>query len=198
MMSDHKLSADDKMWVDWYAQLKRIVKTKMSDGVREAIVDLNQVLEDTKEDFIRLDALAFRSTLWEELGEYSKAKNDLLESLGLRQFADFGCLVGEESLGLICERLNEKEEAREWYRKAMTTCLQARQPLSCGFALRRFLKLTPEESLTVEDRTLCESAVERSREVLGITPNSAESLTEAADRIIEAQGEPMRRPTGRR
>lgn len=154
-------------WASWYEFLQKHVVTLMNNGDYDrALSQLDDYLAVERLPEVRSDAIAFRANLRKEMGDLEAAKTGYLEARSLVP-PSYTRYVDELCLGQICEDLGNKDEAANWYRTSLDTCLRARD-VSGGTALQKFLEINPPNNLTSGDRELCIKVIEQSWLVLGL------------------------------
>lgn len=136
-----------------------------NDGLATALAAVESFSAPKGIPDLRSEVLGFRADLKEMLGRVEAAKADFLTARSLVG-ATYGRYVHELSLASICRKLNQAEEAESWYRTALHTCLEGN--ISGGTALKEFLLLKCERTLSTDDRMLCSEVAERSWKTLGL------------------------------
>jgi tetratricopeptide (TPR) repeat protein len=101
----------------------------------------------------------------EQLGDFAGAQQLYVEGLNYRPEGTFGRHDLEQLIAQTCEKLGEREEAIEWYRRSMKTYM-AGDDFGC-LALLPYLHCCGDEILP-EDVTMVERLVERSWKVVGL------------------------------
>lgn len=181
-------------WANWYEFLQKHVVTLMSIGdYHGALSQLDDYLAIERLPEVRSDAVAFRANVRKEMGDSEAAKMDYLEARSLVP-PSYTRYVDELCLGQICRDQGNIDEAANWYRKALDTCLRAKD-VSGGTALQKFLEIYRVGSLTAGDRELCLKVVDLSWQVLGLPARpDHENLNRAVSVIKSGEANPPRRP----
>jgi tetratricopeptide (TPR) repeat protein len=158
------------------------------------IAELDAFLPLATDAEILSQALDMRAIFKEWQGDLEGAEKDLLQAHALAP-PGFGRYAVELGLGGICEKRQRPAEAVSWYRAALETSVEA-DGVAAGGALRSFLRLRPEQSLSPEERSLCARVVEHSWEVLELPgqPDLAD-LKKGLAAIMDGEAQP---PTTRR
>jgi tetratricopeptide (TPR) repeat protein len=163
-----------------------------------AISIISGILDHETYADLRCDAYGYRATFYEKLGKFDKAIQDWLSSYSLVTTSAimdiaFKKYVTELRIGGVFEKQSKMQEAMDWYRKALTTVCEG-EGTSGGAAIKSFLTIVGDGTLTDEDRTLCNDVVAKSWKLLHIEgePDLSNPLM-AAEKLIQAQGKPRPR-----
>lgn len=179
----------DTGWPNWYALadcVNRQCKAGRPDEARRVIrVFLRRRLKPV----FRSLALGLLGGVEEGLNLPLDAKRYYKQARSIVK-AGYYRYTLELSLGRLCKSLAEMEESIAWYRQAIQTSVLVKDT-SGGSALSSYLGLRGEAHLTRGERKLCEQAVRRSWEVLGL-PGEPEvkNLRSATRKIISGQSNP--------
>jgi hypothetical protein len=122
MTNDPEHESDVRQ-ANWY-HVMRQVTSLMDRDLRAALSMVEEFLSKEDRPDLRSDALGMRADLEVQLGELDRAKDDLLKARSLVA-AGYARYVHEVSLGVICEKRREIDEALSWYRMALRTCIPA-------------------------------------------------------------------------
>lgn len=175
----------------WLVTQRRIVSLLKNRDYSRALLAVNLFLRSRPARNEQGEALGMRSSLWESLGEPRKAHWDMAVACRLSSPASFSRYARQVALGAISQNLGATDEAIQWYRKALRTALAAGD-VSCGTALRRYLALRREESLTTLEKRLCHRAVYQSNRVLNLKKGSGQRvLTKAVSQIYREECRPV-------
>ena len=170
-------------------RLIEIHKLKMEKKYEEAIILLNNLIPTIKDLGLKSEAISFRSMIYEEIGDYESAKNDILNALSLIKKENYPKYALEIGMGIIYEKENNKKEALKWYHKSLTTGIKAN--ISGSWGLNVFLKTRGEDNLSNEERSLCEDVIRKSWEILNL-PGEPDltDLAENAGILLKAESTP--------
>lgn len=171
-----------------YGTMRRCLALTAQRDYDAALALMDEILSHELEHDLEAEALGFRASLKEDLGDYQHARDDLLAALSVSEEGSYMRYTFELSLGGISEGLGRTDEATSWYRKALLTCINT-EGISGGTVLKKILKLNGEDRLSDEDRTLCEQVAMKSWKLLKLPaePNLS-NLGEAAESLIAAGG----------
>jgi len=172
----------------WVEVQRRAVAAAAQNRAQEAIDAVTNFLTNNLSPDFQAEVIAFRGSLHEESGELENARADFLESHGLSSAPSYSRYTVELALGAVCRELGATTESRRWYEQALKTALEG-DSISGAAAILGLLTLVDDDRLTQEERSLCESVVTHSSEVLGIVeadlPND---LRRAATALIRFGG----------
>lgn len=133
----------------------------------DAIITMDNFLSIDIDPETRSEALSFRASLKEDIGDYTSAKEDLLQAIQLSPELSYSRYTIELGLGDVCERLGNYDEAIHWFKIALLTSING-EGISGGSALRSFVDKKGEGKLTEEDKTLCNRVAEKAWKLLEI------------------------------
>jgi tetratricopeptide (TPR) repeat protein len=177
----------------WVEVQRRAVAATAQNRTQEAIDAVTNFLTANLSPDLQAEVIAFRGNLHEESGQLENARADFLESHGLSSAPSYSRYTVELALGAVCRELGATPESRRWYEQALKTALEG-DSISGAAAILGLLNLVGDDRLTQEERSLCESVVTHSSEVLGIIQEDLPNdLRGAAAALIRAGG--VRRPT---
>jgi|GEM_PF-5101820 len=152
--------------------------------------EVDTYLEQDIPSDLRGDALAFRSSLHEDAGDWDAAVADLTAALPLADSAYQRYSI-ELTLGRLYEEAGETLEASKWYLTALETTNES-GTTSAGTALLRLLNVKAEEALSTVERALATQGVTHSWELLQIEGDpELTDLKKAAELLVDAQSRPM-------
>ena len=169
--------------------MRKIMALMRESDFRTAQAEVDSFLAKETSPEIRSEALSVRAYLKGEVGDLQAALEDLLNARSLIG-ADYARYVDEISIGVISEKLGRSGEAVYWYQVALRTCVDG-EGISGGTALRRLLQLLPQEDLSPDDKALCDSAAQKSWQVLKLAGRpDLTDLTQVISAIKEGEGKP--------
>jgi hypothetical protein len=141
-----------------------LVAQHIANKTFEAALELVDAFSRREMDVeLRASVLGMRADLKEEITDFEGAKNDLLEIISLLR-PSFARYVNETCLAELYLKTGLVDDAFALYRTALRTCLEAN--VSGGAALRKFLELRGQSSLSDADRELCIEVASRSWKIL--------------------------------
>lgn len=133
---------------EWSRAERRIVAAWTSGNVAEALREIDVTLAQATDE-VRARALVYRGSIQEGQEDLAAARNAFVEAVGLCTLGSYSRYTAELSVGHVCERSAEKEEAVQWYRAALVTSAHAVEPFSGATAVKALLALEP--TLTPRD-----------------------------------------------
>ena len=182
----------DSAWESWMVVMRNVSSLVEKGDLTTALAAVESFSAPEGMPDLRSDVLGFRADLEERLGRVETAKADLLAARSLVA-ATYIRYVHELSLGSICRRQNQVDEAESWYRTALRTCLEGKN-ISGGTALKEFLLLNREGTLSTEDQSLWSQVAERSWEMLGLAGRpDLSDLPRVVSAIKEGEARPPRK-----
>ncbi len=172
----------------WIAVQRTVVSMVKESRISEAIGELNLFISGGSKSEHKSDALGYRADLKQNAGDLEGARLDLLDAIKLLE-PSYMKYVHELRLGDVEQRLGKSEDAINSYRSALSTCLQS-YDTSGGNALKAFLDLVPEATLSASDKALCTEVVDHSMKVLRLKRQMGISdLASAMEMIRNAESE---------
>jgi hypothetical protein len=170
-------------WQRWLQVTRTIASLMQKREFAAALSAVDQFLIEESDPELRSDALGFRADLRAQTGDLRAANEDLLAARSLTG-ATYLRYVHELSLGTLCRKQQQIDEAISWYRAALQTCIEG-SGISAGNALSEFLRLQPQDVLTPPDRAVFFQAAEKSWRVLGVPGNPEETNLHAVVATIQ-------------
>lgn len=167
--------------------LRRKVRGDFS-GAHETLESALAAILDTERD-ARAELLAFKADLYDEEGSYADAKRIYEDVVELSSGDPYRRYSIELSLGALCERLRDADDAARWYVAAINTALSS-DGVSSGSAVKRLVSLRGDR-LNTDERALCERGIDHSWDLLGLSgePDRLD-LARSASMLIDAAAEP--------
>lgn len=161
---------------------RTLVKAWNSDDIDTALSHLEDVLVRGSSDQ-RAQALLYRGSIREDQDDYAAAKRDFAEASRLFDAGTYRRYAAELSVAGTCEVLEESDQAAQWYRAAMTTCVAAGEPFSGAAALKAMLR---QADLPFEDANLARAVALKSWQALKLAGEpDLENLAETARILLE-------------
>lgn len=189
---DHSTDSEWAAWIRIQAHALRFMTTGRTSAAHAAVSSFLGFQPATD---LRADALAFRAVISERLGEMEAAKFDLQSAQSLGPPSSYRRYTIELSLGDLCEKTGNPDEAFSWYLNALETA--AEDPTtSGGSALASLLAMKQTSSLNPSQRELCLKIVRQAWSLFQL-PNEPDlmDLPETAKILVEASSRPLP-PTG--
>jgi len=167
--------------LEWEQAQQRLTVAWHKGDLSVAFAEIDQVLAQGTPG-MKGQALVYRGMIRESKGERSSAKEDWVSAISYAPIGSYSRYVAERSLGELCERSDNRDEAARWYRAALVTCAEG-DKFSAGLALKPFLRLRGSQ-LSEEDRKLAITVIEKSWGVVELsgTPDLV-NLNEAAEAL---------------
>jgi hypothetical protein len=176
---------------DWDEVERRVVRLLVNGEFANALNELETFLATSPPPASARAALSYRAMTKEDIGNLPGAVEDLLRAHALSEPGTYNRYTLESSLGSLSAVIDRPDEAVSWLRAALHTVLECRD-VSGGSALRMFLGLRREDSLSPIERALCTEVAYQSWKVLR-QPGEPDltNLTDAADLLVELGSRPL-------
>lgn len=183
-------SSTEGEWLDWIEVQRASTLAWAADDLSEAIVIVNRFLIADPQMDLKRQAIGFRGSLYQELGDLNSAKEDFLGARNLSEQADFERCTLEQSAGVVSRDLGDKTEARRWFLEAVKTA--AADPRADGAgAVLNLLGTQDQKQLSVEERSLCERVIRGCWRISTLQGEpELEDLELAAQKVIQALNRP--------
>lgn len=173
--------------MSWVAVQKSVVQTWMEQGPAKAIAGLESELDLSRSVEVRREALAFRASLFDDLGDVGKAEEDFLAAYDLACLHRLEKYSIEISLAALFKRNQAKNKAEEWYLKALRTASSDPNISGAGI-LRKLMKLRNDSSFKGAEKELVETVVKQSWTLLGLQGEpDLDRLSRSIHRLLEAE-----------
>lgn len=144
---------------DWEEAQQLVMVAWHRGDFARALSEIDRVLGEGTDE-MKGQSLVYRGMIRESQGALEAAKQDWSDALSHVGEGTYARYVGERSLGEVCERLGQTDEAERWYRVALATCAAGAE-FSGGLALQAFVRLKGQQ-LSRTDKALIAAVAEKS------------------------------------
>lgn len=184
------MNNENEGWLGWVETQKSVVQTWIERGPTEAIAELKSCLDGDLSVEVKREALAFRASLFDDLGDAKKAEEDFLAAHDLACLHDLEKYSIEISLAALLKRNKTIDKAEEWYLRALRTASSDPNVSGVG-TLNQLMKLRGDSNLKGTERQLAETVIKQSWTLLGLPgePDLGQPNV-SIHRLLEAEKSP--------
>ncbi|MEO6391638.1 MAG: tetratricopeptide repeat protein [Pyrinomonadaceae bacterium] len=143
---------------------RSIYAARYADDIAAAEFHISTLMAGGSSE-VKAQACWHAAQIKEQLGDFRGAQERYIEGLNYRPGGTFGRHDLQQLIGRTCEKLGEHDEAIQWYRRSMKTCL-ASEDFGC-LALLPYLKCGGGDIYS-EDVPMVKTLVERSWRLLAV------------------------------
>ena len=184
------MNSKDKAWLSWIEAQKSVTEIWIEQGPKEAIAALQSFLDRGPSVELHREALAYRASLFADLGDSRKAEEDFLAAHDLARLHKLEKYSIEISLAALFKRNNAIDKAEEWYLKALETASKDREVSGAG-TLYQLIKLRGNPNFEGRERLLAETVIKKSWKLLELQGEpDLNQLGTSIQRLLEAEQSP--------